>query len=286
MQLSTLVKLVAVSAAFSSTVSASPINTTTVELAERGTGVMRGLAWAADSRWAPTIAKGLVSWYYHWEDGPLRELSGNAKVEFVPCFWGPAKIGDWRAREDEFNRNGLPKNILAQNEIDVSGQANQGAAAAAQSWANTLGKYQKKGVRVSSPQIVWDVNLLKNTATQLKNNYGMEWDYTAIHFYGGWQDLSKFQTYVRNVRAAFPNKPIWVSELGVTSRSGGNQAQIKKFHMDAIQWLATLGYVERVAWFGCFSVSNPPDSYATGLNAFFNSNGSLRDMAYWFMYTS
>jgi hypothetical protein len=50
--------------------------------------VRRGLgAWAADSRWSPTMLKGYFEqtsaaaasaqkgWYHHWQDGPLKELA-------------------------------------------------------------------------------------------------------------------------------------------------------------------------------------------------------------------
>ncbi|KDN52918.1 glycoside hydrolase family 128 protein [Tilletiaria anomala UBC 951] len=257
-------------------------------LSERGTtsSTKRGLAWAADSRWAPTIAKGMINWYWHWEDGPLTVLNGQVAIEYVPCYWGPRKSSQWSQRKAEFSKNGLPAYILAQNEIDVSSQANQGASDAAATWAKSLAPYQAQGVKITSPQIVWNVKLLQETASILKSQYGLEWDVTAIHWYGGSdsKSLASFKSYVQKVRSAFPNKPIWVTELGVTTASGGTQDQVKTFHMNAIRWLNSLGYVDRVSWFGCFAT--PPDNYGSKLNRFFNSNGSLRGLAYWYMYTS
>jgi hypothetical protein len=49
--------------------------------------------------------------------------------------------------------------------------------------------------------------------------------------------------------------------------------------MNAFMWMDSQDYIERAAWFGCFT--HPPDSYATGLNALFNSNGGLSDLGYW-----
>lgn len=50
-------------------------------------------------------------------------------------------------------------------------------------------------------------------------------------------------------------------------------------------WMTSVKYVKRAAWLGCFEINNPPDSYANNKNAFLNSNGSLRDIAYWYLYS-
>lgn len=42
----------------------------------------RGLAWAVDDRWAPTIASGNIGWTYHWQDGPIHTMPEH--VEFYP----------------------------------------------------------------------------------------------------------------------------------------------------------------------------------------------------------
>jgi Glycosyl hydrolase catalytic core len=90
--------------------------------------------------------------------------------------------------------NGLPQAIMAQNEIDVPGQANQNASAAAQSWNATLAKYQDMGVRVSSPQIVWNVKLLSDTMNILKTQYNRVPDFIAIHWYGVRLDRSSLSS--------------------------------------------------------------------------------------------
>lgn len=82
------------------------------------------------------------------------------------------------------------------------------------------------------------------------------------------------------------NLPIWITEYGVTSSSGGSQQQVKQFHMEATQWLNSQSYVERTSNFGSFSVSSPPDNYGSRLNALFNGDGSLRDLAYWYLWSS
>lgn len=110
-------------------------------------------------------------------------------------------------------------------------------------------------------------------------------DFIAIHWYGSWSDLAGFKKYVQSVRSRF-NLPIWITEYGVTSSSGGSQQQVKQFHMDATNWLNSQSYVERSSNFGSFPYSSPPDAYGSRLNALFNGDGSLRDLAYWYMWTS
>lgn len=56
--------------------------------------------------------------------------------------------------------------------------------------------------------------------------------------------------------------------------------------MDATNWLNSQSYIERTSNFGSFPFSSPPDNYGSRLNALFNGDGSLRDMAYWYMWTS
>lgn len=109
-------------------------------------------------------------------------------------------------------------------------------------------------------------------------------DFIAIHWYGSHSDLAGFKNYVTSVRNRF-NLPIWITEYGVISASGGSQQQVKQFHMDATNWLNTQSYVERSSNFGSFAYSSPPDNYGSRLNALFNGDGSLRDLAYWYMWT-
>ncbi len=109
-------------------------------------------------------------------------------------------------------------------------------------------------------------------------------DFIAIHWYGSWADLAGLQRYVTSVRNRF-GLPIWITEYGVTSASGGSQQQIKQFHIDATNWLNSQSYVERTSNFGSFPYSSPPDAYGSRLNALFNGDGSLRDLAYWYIWT-
>lgn len=241
----------------------------------------RGLAWGVNNNYGPRIAKGLISWYWHWQDGPNPLFNG--KLEFVPCFWGPRYFSQWNQRKQEMKGN-LPKHILSFNEPDVSGQANLDPKYAARLHMQELEPYAKRGVKISSPQIVYNIQWLQEFMNEC-NKLGCTVDFMAIHWYGTYNDMAAFKRWVKLVYNIF-KKPIWVTEYGITAASGGNMAAIKQFHMDATIWMQSVKYVKRAAWLGCFEISNPPDSYANHKNAFLNGNGSLRDIAYWYMYST
>ncbi|EPQ29533.1 uncharacterized protein PFL1_02752 [Pseudozyma flocculosa PF-1] len=239
----------------------------------------RGLAWGTNDSWGSKLTGGLYTWYWHWQDGPNRVFDG--KLEFVPCFWGKKYASLWQARKSEMAQK-LPKAILAFNEPDIASQSNLQPAEAARLFQQELQPYRRKGVRVSSPQIVWNVDWLSSFMKEC-NKIGCDADFIALHWYGGYNELQKLKDYVTRVYRTF-NKPIWITEYGVTSAGGGSQAQVKQFHVDATNWLNSQHYVERASSFGAFAVSNPPDAFGSSKNALFNSNGSLRDLAYWYVH--
>lgn len=62
-------------------------------------------------------------------------------------------------------------------------------------------------------------------------------------------DMTGFQKFVETVHSRF-GKTIWITELGITEASKPSQSQVKSFMMNAVSWLESQSYVERVAWFG------------------------------------
>lgn len=242
---------------------------------------MRGLPWATDNRWSTVIgSKPKIQWYHHWQDGPISQL---ASKEYVPQFWGPAKWSQWNSRVSEMNAK-KPQHLMAFNEPDISSQSGLDPNYAAQLYMEQIQPWGNKGVSLGSPAIVWKLDWMQTFLNGVKNRGGRV-DFICIHWYGSWNDLAGFKKYVQSVRSQF-NKPIWVTEMGITSGSYPSQAQVKSFMMNALSWLDSQSYVERVAWFGCFAANNPPDGFATGLNALIQSGGALSDMGFWYGYSS
>jgi len=239
--------------------------------------VERGLGWATDNQFAKQIAGPEISWYYHWQNGPVSQMPSH--YEFVPMNWGHQYANLWNQRVAEMNKN-PPKHIMSYNEPDVQSQSSMDPNAAASDYMKEIFPWSKKGVQLGSPCIVWNVNWM-NTFMQAIQKQGGHVDFFCIHWYGSWNDMAGFQKWVQTVHTRF-GKKIWVPELGITSASHPSQAQVKNFMVDAFAWLDSQSYVERAAWFGCFESNNPPDNFAVGLNGLFQSGGKLSDMGKWY----
>lgn len=233
-----------------------------------------GLPWAADNNWAKKIPEGAISWYHHWERGYVPQMPKG--TEYVPTFWGPEKWDDWNQRKSEISKHNS-KHILAFNEPDVASQANMSPDEAVSLFMKELQPYAEQGIRVSSPQMVFNMDWL-NQFMDKCHSAGCNVSFMALHWYGSYKDMDKFQNWVKNVHKNF-NLPIWVTEFGITAESNPSQDQVNKFADEAIKWMAKQDYVERAAWNGCYDISTPPDQYATPLNAMFNNGGSFRQLA-------
>lgn len=240
----------------------------------------RGLAWGTDNRWAKNIAKGSIDWYHHWQAHSVPQMPNH--VEYVPMLWGQRYMGLWKSQKKHFHKT-KPKYVLAMNEPDVSGQSDMSPKAAVNMYMKELEPLRKKGIKVSSPQIVWNTKWMDSFMKQLHARGG-DVDFMAIHYYGSYKNPKRLQKWIKTVRAKY-NKNIWLTEYGVTASSGGSAKQIKNFQTKVTAWMDKLGYVDRVAWLGCFAVNNPPDAYASRQNAMLSSNGKMRSIGYSFVYS-
>jgi len=242
----------------------------------------RGLGWATDNAYAPVIgSKPRVTWYHHWEMGPVPQMP--SKNEYVPMFWGPSKWNLWDERLAEMKKK-TPKHLMAFNEPDVPSQSHMDPNYAAELFIEQIYPWSKKGTQLGSPAIVWDLNWMATFLSGVEKKGGHV-DFICLHWYGSWNDLAGFKSFVTTTHSRF-GKNIWITEIGITSASHPSQSQVKNFLMDALSWLDSQPYAERAAWFGSFEVGNPPDDFATGLNAFFNNHGEISDMGYWYVYSS
>lgn len=245
-------------------------------------GHQLGVPWGCD----PSCVKGLkstgrsdISFYHHWQDTRVPELDALG-LEYVPTFWGPSKWDKWNAVKCEINSMpALPSYILAFNEPDVQGQSDVGPQAAARLWMQELKPFADRGVKVGSPQVCWNMQWLEQFMAAC-NKLGCEISFIAVHWYGSWRDFDKFTSWISSVHDAY-GLPIWVTEYGITQASGGTQAQIKHFHVRAVEWMHSVGYVQRSAWLGGFPVDQKPDPYPSAMNSYFNGDGSARDLLWW-----
>ncbi|CAD6929572.1 unnamed protein product [Tilletia controversa] len=242
----------------------------------------RGAPWGADTRWASRLLKGKIDWYHHWQDGPFSAPSG---VEYVPTFWGASKWDKWNLRKAEMNRN-LPGSLLAFNEPDIKSQGNMASSYAADVYAKEICPWQKRGVRISTPQIVWDYEGWMDPflrALRAKGSAGCEPDFLAIHWYGGKNDIEKFKSFIQKGWSKY-KKPIWITEVGLASSSNPTTAESESFLRRALSWVDSQSYVKRITWTGVFAISNPPDSFISNRVAMFQNNGDLRNTAFIMQY--
>ncbi|KAE8215791.1 hypothetical protein CF327_g972 [Tilletia walkeri] len=258
----------------------SGANNVTVD--DDGAGVKRGICWGMDDRYANQLEGSKLSWYHHWQDGPVSGLNAQG-AEYVPMFWGARHSGLWNQRKASFG-NRLPKHIIAQNEPDVKSQANVDPYTAAADWARELGPYQKKGVKITTPQIVYDVNWMGTFYNELKKK-GYTPDIVALHWYGGSNQIDSFKAYIQKVHSRFPNQPIWITEMGVTRTGAGSQSEVLQFQREVMSFVNSVGYVKRVAWIGAFVQGQAYDNFMSNLNGFFHSGG-IQGWARYFLFGS
>jgi len=104
-----------------------------------------------------------------------------SKNEFVPMFWGTSKWNLWNQRVAEMKKK-TPKHLMAFNEPDVKSQASMDAHYAANVYMKEIYPWAKKGVKLGSPAIVWDLNWM---ATFLKavEQQGGHVDFLCLHWY-------------------------------------------------------------------------------------------------------
>lgn len=244
----------------------------------------RGLGWATDNTFAPVIgSKPRITWYHHWQNGPVSTMP--SKDEFVPMYWGTKYKSLWEDRVKEMNKK-APKHLMAFNEPDVKSQSNMDPTYAATLYMQQIYPWSKKGTKLGSPAVVWDLNWMETFLKAVKSKGGHV-DFLCLHWYGSWKDLSSFKSFVGSAHSRF-GLDIWIPEVGVTTASKGSSSQVKGFMMNALSWLDSQSYVQRVAWFGSFQSDKPPDDFATGKNALFtaSSKGQLSDAGYWYAYSS
>lgn len=72
---------------------------------------------------------------------------------------------------------------------------------------------------------------------------GCQIDFVVAHYYGT-DNIDEFKNYLENFHAAFPMKPVWVTEFGVNPGKGDANAFLKKAmeFMDSKEWIHRYAY--------------------------------------------
>ncbi|WP_425500014.1 glycosyl hydrolase [Phnomibacter ginsenosidimutans] len=83
--------------------------------------------------------------------------------------------------------------------------------------------------------------------------------------------FNRFKTYIQNVRTAYPNLPIWITEFNANMNRKSQVVQMY-FMKLSTEWLNTLDYVERYSFF--FEPDYPsanPDGTMSAIGAYWKS---------------
>ncbi|KAF8169959.1 hypothetical protein K438DRAFT_1486793, partial [Mycena galopus ATCC 62051] len=219
----------------------------------------RGLAWPSDNTFDPALFKSdQVTFLYNW--GP-NNTQKNTEFPFYAMQWNAAGITSLTAEA----KTADAVVILGFNEPDNAGQANMTPQSAASYYMQYISPLSAQGFKLATPAvtnagapagIAWlDAFLAACT--------GCEYDYVAVHWYGGWTtDLTTFIDSVKKY-----NKPIYLTEFGLSWAPPPEASNYEQFLPLALSYLDNEPAVAKYAFFGAF--------YSGGAEDMINLNGTL-----------
>jgi hypothetical protein len=213
-------------------------------------GSKRGLAFpkqhngAPGSQWTHKFAGSKVSWMYDWEaviDGTPLDL------EYVPLLHSNQQwcTEGWFNNVANAKKNYKVSHILSFNEPDQvgGGGSNIDVPTAVATHKQFIQPLAAQGLRIGSPSVTnanepnKGINWLKNFMNSCN---GCQIDFVVAHYYA-WDKVEDFKNYLTKFHDTF-NKPVWVTEFGVTS---GNADEFLK---QVLPWLDAQPWIERYAY--------------------------------------
>ncbi|PUU78368.1 glycosyl hydrolase catalytic core-domain-containing protein [Tuber borchii] len=213
-----------------------------------------------------------LTWYYNYNSRPTSSLS-SGNLSFVPMLWGDHNntfVEDVRGQEDV-------KWVLSFNEPDMGsnvGGSDITPVRAAELWKRDIEPLKGVGKELGAPAVSGSSTGMSWLKDFFNECDGCSVDFIPIHWYGNFEGLA---SHIGEVRAAFPNKTIWVTEFGWADQP---LAPTQNFFNTTLKYLDRLDYVTHYSWFGSFrsDVSN------VGPNgAMLNSDGEVTDIGAWYL---
>ncbi|CCG81975.1 Putative uncharacterized protein [Taphrina deformans PYCC 5710] len=232
-------------------------------------GGKRGLAWdqANDPSLANLYENGKLSWVYNW--GASSSFSNS--LQFVPMIKTLGDVGQLAS---------VPKGatVLGFNEPDQDG-ISAGAAAAAYKASFTplrksgaIGTLLSPGITNGGAGLPWLQSFMSQCAD-------CEIDALAVHFYG--PTMAMFQSQMAAIHAAFPDKQLWITEIGCTNwntATNPSPAEVSQFMSDAIAWLESTSYVSKYSFFGAMPINDQSLGVANEMMNGAAAGSSLTDL--------
>ncbi|KAK4184242.1 glycosyl hydrolase catalytic core-domain-containing protein [Podospora australis] len=228
-----------------------------------------------------------LSWYWNFANEPGESYKDipQEKFEFVPTMWGAYTSNG----TDTFflgNLTALMKtrkisHVITFNLPDWSfdkGGSQMSPEVGARVYVNNILPLREQGVKVSLPTVSdpkgsW-IEPFMNNCTKLNDDKPCEFDFVPLHSFGG---LGTLKENIGKWEAAFPGKPIWVTEFGYADQE---LITTENFLNQSLKYLDEHKTVERYAWFGAFREQNSN----VGPNmAMLTSYGNLTNVGNWYL---
>lgn len=227
---------------------------------------------------ATAVQNFAAQWYYGWSI----DKASFSNQQFVPMTWGKGTCTDAQVKY-LVERNDID-HLLSFNEPDNADQSNVPVDTA-------IARYKimmKSGLRLGSPVTTqdqafgsgkWLTNFMAKAVTQK-----LRIDYVVVHWYDwGNQNnnaatdsltaeriFTRFTNYMNNVRLAYPNLPIWLTEYNANINRTSETVH-KYFMKLSTEWMNNQPFIERYAYF-----------FPTSLPAVNTTDNSLTNAAnYW-----
>ncbi|RMZ66705.1 TIR2 Cold shock induced [Pyrenophora seminiperda CCB06] len=219
-------------------------------LQARGGG-KRGLAFpkqqggTAGSQWTHAFeGTNKITWMYDWEaviDGQPIDL------EYVPLLHSNEQwcTEGWLDNIANARKKYKVSHVLSFNEPDQVGGGGTGmdVASAVATHQAFIQPLAAQGLRIGSPAVTngnepgKGMEWLKNFVSSCS---GCQLDFVVTHYYA-WDKAEDFKTYLQKFHATF-NKPVWVTEFGVTS------GDADEFLRQVLPWMDAQPWIERYAY--------------------------------------
>lgn len=198
-----------------------------------------------------------VTWTYNWASDPywgnFPPNTYNKDLIYIPMLWNDHQelTSVWASNVAKARKNYDADAVLAFNEPDLCcsscGSTCMSPSAAAAAYRQWIQPLQNK-LELGAPAVTNGV----------APGMGIDWmsqfmsacstctiDFIPIHWYGSASDPQSFKDHVKQFYQKF-NKPIWVTEFGV---SDGSEDQVVAFLKVVLPWLDRQDYVHRYAYF-------------------------------------
>jgi hypothetical protein len=191
-----------------------------------------------------TLFGSKVTWAYNW--GQTAGNGFNSKLEYSPMLWGTSGTSIWNSNAKAAIAAGSDT-LLSFNEPDLSSQSNLDPTTAANLFKQYMQPFACQA-RLSSPAVTnggapMGLSWLQSFLSQCT---GCTIDVVPIHWYAPATAIDDFKSHVQQAYAAGGNRPLWITEFGLTD---GTDDQKATFFQTILPWLDSQLYVERYAYF-------------------------------------